>query len=488
MDYAELGEVDRVRVDVADYPGALATSAYGSTLAAPPSPGIPWRVDEAPVVDEYVATEAIEALAVEPWHAVGADGSGVRVAVFDVQWFNAAVAIEELGNVSTQDCEAHRSCEPAMDTLRPRYSWEEGNHGVACAEVIRDLAPGAELFLVRVNGLTTFENAVDWAIGEDIDVASMSMSFFNNSFHDGTGPLNDAAARLAAGGVLLVNSAGNYRYEHWLGTLDDTDRDGDLDFDWGSSYLPVYLGAGSQSLQVSWDEWSACGETDLDAIVYDSDGDVVGEASATQDPEGDSCAPIERVTVHAEDEDWYYLRVVRSRGGSPLRVGVYARGGTAYDWQPGSLADPASSPAAFTVGAVRADGYAHNNAESFSSRGPTRGGFDKPDIAGPDGLSTRTYGPVGFYGTSASTPAVAAAIAVRMSEEPGLSARAAADQLAANTLDARPTWASWDGALGAGRARLWDPSAESPCGGGAVAAVAPLLWWGRFRRRDACSR
>ncbi len=482
----DLGPYDRFRVDVPEYPGALASSDYGSVLAEPPAAGVRYRVEEPPSVDLYTATEAMEALAVAPWHADGADGSGVRVAVFDVQWFNAEALSEELGTTTTQDCEAHRSCDPAMDTLRPRYTWEEGSHGVACAEVIRDIAPGAELFLVRVNGLTTFENAVEWAIRNEIDVVSMSMSFFNNSFHDGTGALNEAASRLAANGVLLVNSAGNYRYEHWTGVIDDLDRDGDLDFPWGSSYLPVYLGAGNASLQVSWDEFNNCGNTDLDTLVYDSDGDLVGGSSSVQDGEADSCSPIERPSAHAEDDDWYYLRLVRVHGGAPVRVGIFARGNTAYDSQPGSMADPSSSPSTFTVGAVRADGYAHNNAESFSSRGPSRGGFDKPDIAGPDGLSTRTYGPTGFYGTSASTPAVAAAVAVRMSAAPGLSPREAADELAANTLGGQPTWEAWDGALGAGRARLWDPHADNPCGAGGAAALAPLLWWGRFRRRDAC--
>lgn len=478
----EVGAWDRYRVEVPDWPGAEATSTTGSVLLEPPPAGVRWTVEEAPVPDAFEAVEALDALAVAPWHADGADGAGVKVAVFDVQWFNADLYADELGAYTTHDCQAHRSCDVPMDTLRPRYAFEEGGHGIACAQVIHDIAPAAELHLVRVNGTTTMENAVDWAIREQIDVVSMSMSFFNNSFYDGQGPISALAARLAAGGVLLVNSAGNYATEHWDGAFTDPDGDGDLDFPWGSSYLPVYLGAGAGSVLLSWDQFTTCGDTDLDAWVYDGDGRVVGRGETLQDPTADSCSPVERVRVTADTADWYYLRVLR-RSGDPLtRISVYARGGTAYQATPGSLADPAASPSAFTVGAVAAVDYLQNDAESFSSLGPSHAGAAKPDVAGPDGLTTAIYGSRGFYGTSASTPAVAGALAVLLSHEPGLDAFTAAERLRDNALQGGETWRPPDAALGAGKVRLWDPSAPSPCGGGAAWVVGPaLLWWPRRR-------
>ena len=86
-----------------------------------------------------------------------------------------------LGEVRTHDCWAHRSCAPELNDLTPRYAFEEGRHGVACAQVIRAIAPDVDLHLVRVNGQTSLENAVDWAIREDIDLISMSLSFFQRS-------------------------------------------------------------------------------------------------------------------------------------------------------------------------------------------------------------------------------------------------------------------------------------------------------------------
>jgi len=487
----EIGVYDRVRVDEPGWPGALTSSESFSVLDAPPPPGTPWHVEEPPSVDMFYAWEGAEALAIEPWAEAGQRGAGVKVAVFDVQWFNAEELPEELGEAQSHDCEGTRSCDVPMDTLHPRYSWEEGSHGVACAEIVHDYAPDAELHLVRVNGPTTFENAVDWAIRNDIDVVSLSMSFFNNSFHDGSGVMNDTAARLADAGTLLVSSSGNYAQEHWSGEWRDLDNDGWLDFPWGSSYLPIHYNEGGGGADISWDEFSACGRNDFDVYAVNRDGELVGAAEDVQDVDGDHCAPVEHLSVHAETEDWYWLRIHRRRGAGAVKLALLAKGGSVYFQEPGGLADPASGSSTFTVGAVRADGYAHNGPEFFSSTGPTHAGAPKPDIAGPDGLSSLIYGSTGFYGTSASTPAVAATIALILGEDPDLTPRQAADRLAANTLDGGFTWTAPDGELGAGRARLWsldDEDANGCAGGGAAAIVAPLLWWGSFRRRRGCRR
>ncbi len=484
---SEVGVYDRVRVDIPDWPGAEATSTQGSVLLAPPPAGTPWRVEEAPVLDSYTATEAIAALGAQPWHDAGVTGAGVKVAIFDLQWFNADLWADEMGEFETRDCQAHRSCLPAMDTLRPRYPFEEGSHGVACAQVIHDLAPDAALFLVRVNGQTTLENAAAWAVQEGIDIVSLSMSFFNNSFHDGTGGINATVDTLAAGGVLLVNSAGNYATEHWAGAFGDTDGDGATEFPWGGALLPVYYSAGTHSVTVSWDQFSRCGDTDLDVYVTDENGAVVGRGEHRQSATADACSPVERVRMEAAKSAWYGIQVVRHAGDPATRFAVFARDGRLWRTEPGSLADPASHPAAFTVGAVRADGYLSNEAEDFSSMGPTHAGLAKPDIAGPDGLTTGVYGSVGFYGTSASTPAVAGAIALLLSEDPTLSPRAAADRLSANALGGRATWEGPDGLLGAGHARLSPPGGGEQRGcaasGGSAAWAFGLLWLPFYRRR-----
>lgn len=479
-DLPNVGPFDRYRVEIPDYPGAIASSETGSVLLEPPTEDIPYTVEEAPVLDGFVAEEAIEALAISPWHEAGYTGKGVKLAVFDVQWYNAGID-PELGAYETRDCEVHRSCAISMDTLRPRYTFEEGSHGVACSEVIRDLAPDVELYLVRVSGPTTLENASRWAAENDIDIVSMSMSFFNNSFYDGSGLVSGTIDTLRNGGVLMVDSAGNYATEHWDGDFVDADHDGVMEFPWGSNYLPVYYGAGDATVYLSWDQFHACGDTDFDAYLYSKQGVLLGRSEGRQSTDAKSCGPVERVSATIPEAGWQYLKIVRHAGDPNVHLAVFARDGTAYQATPGSLADPASSVSAFTVGAVRADGYAFNKAESFSSRGPTHGGVIKPDISGPDGLSTSIYGTLGFYGTSASTPAIAGTLALVMEAHPDWTAFEAADFLQANAIDKQEVWREPDGDLGAGKARLPDPASLPGCGGGAW-LLLPFGWLGRRRR------
>jgi hypothetical protein len=480
-----------VRVDVPDFPGAIATSTQGSMLLQPPTDGTPWRPAPVPEVDKWEPTEAIAALAVAPWHAAGFDGSGVKIAVFDIQWFQVEMRdemlqLDTLGQ--THDCQVHRSCAPPIDSIAPDFSFETGAHGVACAEVVHGIAPGAELHMVRVNGLTTLENAVDWAIREDIDIVSMSMSFFNESFYDGTGAINQQADRLVDAGILMVASAGNYARQHHWADFVDTNLDGRHDFPWGTHYLPIYLSSGSTTISLMWDDFYSCGATDLDAFVYDPEGDLVGRSTGTQDADGEDCRPVETVSARASSSDWHFFVVHRKAGTEDVRFDIMGRGGTFYrSHTDRSLTDPGSHPGVFTVGAVRAEGYRFNDVEGFSSQGPSHAGVDKPDIAGPDGLSTATYGKRGFFGTSAATPAVAAAIALLMDADPSLNPFEAARKLQATALDREPVWTAASRDMGAGLARL-PPLDDEPrgCGG---PLLLPILFWlpalGRRRELDS---
>jgi hypothetical protein len=473
------------------HPDAIATSETSSVLTEPPGDGWQWQYEAVAHMDGWVAPEAIDAMNVDLWHAKGARGAGVKLAIFDPQWFGATIDPEVLGEVFLHDCFANKAC-PTFDPLAPRFEWEEGIHGYACAEVVRAIAPEVELHLVRVNGTTSLENAVAWAIREDIDVISMSLSFFNQSFYDGTGYLNEWMAELDAAGILLLTSAGNYARGHWDGTYTDGDDDGRMDFD-GDNRIRMFLGQGVQrAIYVNWDQHGRCGSTDLDAYLYTDDGQLLarGENTQRQALEGEenppSCEPMERLTAPVEQAGWHWLEVRHRRGNvSSLRVDVMATAARIEGTMPqASIADPGASPHVLTIGAVDAEGYLTNGIESFSSQGPSRGGFGKPELAGPDGLTTHGYGARGFFGTSAATPAVTAALAVVMSNNPELTPRQAAQKLQA--------WA-WQGDIthpdprwGAGKVRLPPEPMEQGCGRQpllALVLVLPFAWFRRIVRR-----
>jgi subtilisin family serine protease len=167
-----------------------------------------------------------------------------------------------------------------------------------------------------------------------------------------------------------------------------------------------------------------------------------------------------------------------------LHVDVLAMGGHFVEAEPhDSMTDPGSSPWSFTVGAVRADGYRTNDVEGFSSQGPGRAGVAKPDLAGPDGLSSDVYGARGFYGTSAAAPAVAATAALVLSRYPELTPNEAGERLKIWALREDASWD--DPRWGAGKARLPAPDPEERgCLGGSAAAMAlPLLALPLRRRR-----
>lgn len=482
-----------VRVEQPDYPGAIARSATGAVLAAPPTDGTPWSYEPDLRLDGvgWSSEDAVDALGARSWHASGIRGAGVRVAVFDVGWFGAGIDPSGFVPTGTWDCFLHPGCEVPLDPLRPSTGSADGSHGVACAEIIAAVAPEAEVHLVRVQGLTSFENAVDWAIRHEIDIISMSLSFFNSSFYDGRGPFAPLVQRLVDHDILLVASAGNAAGQNLDGVWRDVDGDGFWDVDGDNAFEVEVSAGGRRSLFVSWDEFDRCGVSDLDVEVLDAQGQIVGRGNARQQADGGACSPVERVSFTADVAGRYRVRV-RGVRVSPvgLAIDVAVQSGRLVDGQAaGSIVDPGVHAGAFTVGAVDVADYLVGPIEGFSSQGPVRSGVPKPDVVGPDGLDAAPYGPSGFFGTSAATPAVAGAIALAQSEAPQDGPRAAADRVVAWALRAGTRLD--DPAWGAGRVRLPDRSkpAQEPLGCQAVrapwllaiVAVLTLPWQRRHR-------
>ena len=474
-----------VRVEQPDVPGALAGSEQASVLSEPPPPGTKWRIEPIPELDAVKDELMVRTVNADLWHADGLTGKGVKVAVFDIGWYAPDADKFELGDVTTHDCWIHASCAEPIDPVRPRLGHEVGVHGYGCAEVVRDVAPDVELHLVRTSSLVGFENAAAWAIREGIDIISMSMSFYNDTFYDGgRSTFDDVLWQLELNDVLLVTSAGNNADKHWIGPYIDADADGWMDFD-GENGLRVDLDNGSNQVYVNWNQHARCGDTDLNARLVSLDRQTIYyESNLEQDPEADTCQPIERIRPNL-DRSGVYLLQVRNDGGvqSDVTVDVITRDGTVVDAMPGgSLADPAAHPLAFAVGAVRVGNYLDNGPESFSSWGPNNAGHPKPEIAGPNGLTVDAYGTRGFFGTSASTPAVAGMIALVMEDDPSLTPRQAARKLQGWAWGDDASWT--DPRWGAGKARLpvRDP-VELGCGRRPLIALMVLLPWGLFRRR-----
>ena len=125
-----------------------------------------------------------------------------------------------------------------------------------------------------------------------------------------------------------------------------------------------------------------------------------------------------------------------------------------------SLSNLANSPAAITVAAL--DVTSPFPQEDYSSEGPTNGpggtaagGFNKPDISGFANVSTESYGPGYFNGTSSATPHVAGAAALLISAFPSYTPAQLQTYLETHAIDMGA--GGEDPVYGNGRLYLGDP-------------------------------
>lgn len=110
-------------------------------------------------------------------HRNGVTGAGVRVAIID-SGFEGIDQAAQAGDLPT------------------RWRWWDftgdgfemnGVHGTGVAEIVYDMAPDAELYYYNVDSVVDFENAVDAAIANGIDVVNCSLQWFGTGFGDGNG-------------------------------------------------------------------------------------------------------------------------------------------------------------------------------------------------------------------------------------------------------------------------------------------------------------
>ena len=95
--FAGVDAWDLFRVDDPDYPNAVARSRTGAVIIGPPPPGTPYRWEPIGEPDIWRATEALEVTNADLWHDSGLTGKGVKIAVFDIGWFEGDADPSEIG-------------------------------------------------------------------------------------------------------------------------------------------------------------------------------------------------------------------------------------------------------------------------------------------------------------------------------------------------------------------------------------------------------
>jgi len=344
-----------------------------------------------------VISEGVEPMGLEDWQAGGLTGAGVRIGVLDVGFAGyEALLGEEL---------------PASVEARFSGDWESSGHGAAVAEVIHDIAPGAELYLYNFLTDVEFIDRLNEILDDGVQVVNASVGFDNVWPIDGSSPWSQGVDQLAEYGVIYVAAAGNEAGNYASGALTDSDGDGWLELD-GDDSVQFRTRGGQASASFRWSDDPLGSGTDIDLFVYSGDSEC-GRSQEVQDGDG---FPYETVTCSVTGS-WAEARLYSEQSVSGLTGWIYSAGGVHSDnaTPEGTLTLPADALGAFTIGAY--DPETKELAE-YSSQGPTADGRVKPDYVAPTGVSTVTYGSGYFEGTSASAPHAAGLIALLLERKP----------------------------------------------------------------------
>ncbi len=370
-----------------------------------------------PPYTPYVLTvtgQGVAAIRADTFHAAGITGSGAKVAIIDLGFagLSQARARGDLPATLQQNDLTGTGMETGI------------SHGTAVAEIVYDVAPGAQLLLIKIADEVDLDQAVTYCLSNGVQIINHSLGWYSTNFYDGTGTIADIARRAISGGILWVNAAGNEADSHWMGTFTDSNSD-----QWNDQSLTFSATAGSQVvLYMTWNDWPRAA-SDYDLYLYGPASNLV--ASSTKNQTGTE-EPTEAIFVAAPSAGTYTMRI---KGSGSKRIAIYSLYQTlAPAVAASSILAPADVTEVVAVGAIDFAHYASGPQEPYSSQGPTTDGRTKPDLCAPDNVSTGTSPYTTFAGTSGAAPHASGAAALLLSREPSLSGTSLRTRLLSQTV------------------------------------------------------
>lgn len=364
-----------------------------------------------------VESEGLEAMRVPAFRDKGWSGDEVRIAVLDLGFagYRDLLGTELRGKVHVKSFFRDPGGNGDINGIPPEI------HGTACAEIVRDIVPDAELYLVNVETPADLQAAVRWLIDENVSVISHSVGWYWGGL-DGSGPIDDIVEEATSHGILWVNASGNEAIRHTWTHGTDTDGDGLVEFenDGGTEKIDFSWDTTHNDLQLFllWDAWPTTPDVDFTIEIVDGTDQVV--ASSSPLVQGYAFQQVSWQQGLVSPPIGARIRVSRGSGtGNILHLFRIGQGHFMYRNRCGGLAHPpcaaedrsllAPADARSVLAAGAIDWTEPDSADSYTSHDNAAG---KPELYGPVGVSTATYGQRNFRGTSAAAPHIAGAAAL----------------------------------------------------------------------------
>jgi len=386
--------------------------------------------------DSHAVSEGVSFTMADNFHNVGIDGTGVTIAIIDGGFFPNDSEI--VGNVISSAlfdvfnfCSGDIACGATAGN----------SHGTAVAEIIVDEAPGVNLRLYTIATNIDYNNAVDDAIANGVDIITASLGFPTLG-SDGVGPnaqyfragTSDVAKKMNEAfnnGIFGTISAGNEGNSHWMGTYVPSSTVSLSGYESVMEFQPNANGVKKVCLPFTNNGWRIIAAWD-DAINKNNNYDLfifksnlktlISLSTVLQPPQnpieiapgsfppGGACIVV--ASLSSTEDHLFHIYL----DNNVLDPSFLVRSG--------SIGTPADSSGVMGIGAIRAanpsSSASIDELEPFSSSGPTDDGRPKPEICGPDGILSHQSGLDPFFGTSASAPHTAGAAALFLQQDPSL--------------------------------------------------------------------